>query len=314
MPESGIDYPWLRRIRVEVTGLGNSVAPLFGDPAIRNAVNRKVFESDGTPNNLRISAKIQKTVQSAAVASSVWIWNLSPDTRNNFQRSETEVTVYAGWDHGPYAGLHRVFYGQFLTAQHQRQGPDVVTQLFLQSGHGAANSTSVYKTWRNEPVRNIVLDIARRMKGVAVDEKLVSGIVGHVGERGWCAAGSASHALTRLAQQYGFHWSIQDGVFQTVSKNPDGTGGAIGKDIKLGAPYLVNASSMLSGIRQYRRGVYVTSAFNPALRPGNSVIVESSVDPGCNGSWRVQKLEHSLDCYAANSFTTAITAMGRRSG
>lgn len=296
---AGITWPHLRRLRLDVEGGG--------------FVTKESYESDGTQKNLRISVHTRQTIQAASSVSIVNMWNLSSDSKAGFIRDETRVLISAGWDHGPLAGLTSTYKGCVLTSHHQRQGPDVITTIYLQSGKRAVSKEIIIDTFRAMPVRNAVLSIARRLKDVGVDEKRVMGIKGTFPEKGFPVCGTAEAILDSLSSAYGFHWTIENDLFLTVSKDPKDPEGGFEAGPTIMTPYLIEVNPIMVGIRQYQQGVQGTCLFNSAIRPGQYVTVESVVNKNCCGQWRVSSLEHDLDPYAQRSFITHFTALGRNS-
>ena len=93
MNEPGIDFPWLRRIKVTFEGLSGG--------------GNAVYESDGTQETARIIARVEKTIQGIPNATNLMLYNLSENTRGSFLRGETKVKIEAGWDKGPISGTLR---------------------------------------------------------------------------------------------------------------------------------------------------------------------------------------------------------------
>lgn len=311
---NGINFPWIRQMKLHISGLVDSSVPQIGAFGIAGHMS-KTFESDGSMNKLRIDATISQSVQRSIQVGTIDIWNLSPETRSGFSRKTTKVSLHAGWRDGPFSGMSQVFYGDVLASQHQRQGPDIVSTLFVQSGLSAAEKAFVKGSWKQgTQYRDIVLDIAKNMSsyGVAVDPKLVKGIEGYVGEKGYSCAGSVGDILTRLGGIAGFWWTIANNRFQTISKDPSKADGAIPSKVEIQDPYLINVGSTLTGVRQHIRGVVGQCILTPGLLPGYEMKIRSEIDKSCNGSWRATNVEHSLSCFTDGSFITRFTGKDRR--
>lgn len=278
----------------------------------------KIYECDGTPNTLRINAMIQKSIASAATISQIRVWNLSPDTRNALQKTEISVRLEAGWDFGTGdGGLYNTYGGTLMATRHERNGADIVSTLLVQGGHRAALKTYISGTWtEGVQVRDVVLEIARAMipYGITVADGLVTGIHAIVGSGGLSIADKAHKVLSLLSREHGFYWSIQDGLFQTVSRDAEEKDGAIGKSIDVEAGDIIHAGRILTGALHIQTGVEATCIFNPLIIPGRSVNIDSGLDAGANGEWRVNQVTHDLDCHGDKSFTTSFVAKGRRKG
>lgn len=294
MPQlSGITWPWLRRIKVTFDGLSG---------------NRKaIFQSDGTQNNIRITANVRKTLQSMPAATNLMIYNLDSDTRGSFQRTKTKVTIEAGWDNGPFAGLSECFKGSIVTAFSQRAGADIVTNINSMSCIDDLVVVTIDKTWaRNESVASIVNELADMLPGVK--RKMISGFADRkIADGGWTYSGTVKNALGYLSNEFGFSWTIVDDCFQAIR---DQTGFA--NNVIIREPFLrdVNPVFQGAGLLQTARGLRIRCAFNPNVLPMFNVRVESQIEPKFNGGvYIVQNVDHALDCFSGDSFTTTINTI-----
>lgn len=295
---TAITFPYRRQIEVAFEGLAGG--------------GSTTMTANGTMTKYHIGVQILKSIQSVGAVSTLWIYNLHPDTRSSLVRSDTKVKIRAGWMGGPQAGMHLVFSGNFLMSQIRREGPDVITTLHVQAGRLAAVTAKISRTWsKGVPLRTVVEDIARNMEGVQVEPELIRGVDGFVGDGGMPICADAETALNKLARQFGFFWSIVDDKFQTVNRDPDKEGGVIANAGAVQSPYLSNVNTVLAGVRRVQRGIEAECLFNPALRPGNGVTILSDVDPRANGPWRVTTVSHSLSTFDGQ-FSTSFTGLGRR--
>ncbi len=295
---ANISFPWLRRIQVRFTNLKGGTS--------------RTIDSDGTQNTLRIDAEVQKNLRTFGTVSAINIWNLSPDSRASFIRDETQVELIAGWDHGPNKGLKPVFYGTVLFSESQRAGPDIVSKLHVQAGRRSTVTTAISKSWsKGVPLLTVVGDIARSIPGIAVDDNQILGIEGAVGESGLPIFTDAETALNQLAREYGFFWIIDDGRFATVSRDPKKRGGSLVHAATIGHPDLISAAPVVTGIRRVQTGIEGRCMFNPLLRPGHTVTVNSTISPQANGEWRLNRIHHSPSTHEGN-FTTQFSGLGRR--
>ncbi len=277
--------PWLRKMKVTFSN-GNAHGNGY----------EKSFWSDGTLNTLRISARIEKYVASMPAATQLMMYNMSLETRNSFTRNETKVMIEAGWEN---SGMSIVFRGDFLTAQTNRRGADTITTIFAASAHDALVSTLVNKTWGGgAKVEWILRDLVASLDGVTMG--YIKNINATVGDRGYSMYGSAGNILNSLAREFGFSWTIDDGIFQAI-----GDKNAIATGPLLQAPYLIDANPLLSGAQQWTYGIKATTTFNFSLQPGHVFSVKS-VDSLLNGTYYAAQVSHNLDCYESRSFITEV--------
>lgn len=301
---NSVSFPWIRKIEIQ-----------FHRLAARNGKTSDTYLSDGSHDKLRIEATISKRIKTAYAVSQIRMWNLSSDTQSRLVRDDTTATVRAGWRDGPDTEMRQVFFGTLLVSNPSRQGPDIVTEMFFQAGQTAAVKAIVEGQYpKGTQYRNIVLRIAEKMReyGVTVDPLMVKGINGSVGDGGYSFSGEAGQILTRLGQQLGFWWSVQDGRFQSVHKDSRQGDGIVGITEKIEPPRLKAAAPIHTGIRHYLRGVQGECMLNPNLIPGHQFTIHGAFNSSCNGDWRLEELEHSLDAFSSASFITRFRGLGRR--
>lgn len=289
---ANVDFPWLRRLKVTFSGMAGG----GGD---------RVFESTGKQDSLRITAQIQKSVVGIPGATKIMLWNLSKETRSGFVRNQTKVCIEAGWDMGPRSGLRQCFYGEILNATSQRAGPDIITMVSSISAIEALTRTRVSMTRVPEyPVRDLVLDIARYIPDVTVDEKSIVGITDRIGPGGWSMAASPRSCLDQLGKEHKFSWTIMDGKFQAIGDGMSmGSSGRIIED-----PFLIAVNPLLTGPGQYVTAVQWRCTFDNEIVPGYKTTLNSRVSSEHNGTYRVNTVVHNLDCHAPASFTTDAAA------
>lgn len=286
---AGINWPWLRRIRVEFTGLSSG--------------GGKAFESTGKPDALRITARVQKNIQGIPAATNLMLYNLSKDTRKTFQRDTTKVRIFAGWDEGPRSGLEQSFYGSLLTAVHNRAGEDIITTIQAVSMIEDFAREAYIQPWApGTPVVAIVLDAVKCLKNV--NGCIIKGIEGVIGFKGWAHCDSVRTALDKLSREFSFSWTVTDGCFQAV-----GDKASLGKKATFQDPYLIDVNPILSGPLQIAIGLKVRSTFDATITPGYNVSVNSQISPEYNDDgYRVSAVVHNLDCYTASSFISETVA------
>lgn len=286
----GINWPYLRFIRVTFDGL-------------RGKDGSRAFESDGTQEKLRIACRVEQTRNSVPNPSQIRLWNISKDTRSSFQRSETKVTIEAGWKN---QGVAMVFSGSLLTALSNRTGADIVTTLHAISGHDPLVTTPFNNVF---PPRMRVADAVRRLasmlEGITIGP--IKGINQVIGSGGWTGSDDVRVTLDRLAREFGFSWTIINDIFQAVGDET-----VLGNGPIIKSPYLIEVNPILAGPRQLLRGVMGKCTFNAALKPGDTVTIQSSIENQNNGEFSMHWLAHNLDCYTPQSFITEFAAYSRK--
>lgn len=267
-----------------------------------------VYECDGTQSNVRAVAKIHKVIQGIPSATNLMLWNLSPDTRNQFRFGKTKVRIEAGWDHGPFAGLRQCFYGSLVNAVSMRAGADIVTSINAISAVDDLTLGSIRKTWNaGIQVREIVETLADMLPGVIVDPSRIKGFDDRkVADGGWSFASSIRCALNALSSEFGFSWTVCDRYFQAVGDKKD-----LGGDTAIRDPYLIDINPVFDGygVMQTARGLRIRCAFDATVNPMYNVAVESKIEDRYNGSgYTVETVDHDLGCFSGDNFMTTINA------
>lgn len=259
--------------------------------------------SNGNIDTLRIDADINKTITSAFNSATITIYNLSKETRQAIRKSGVRISIYAGYE--GYA-KEVAFSGGIMSSVSWRQGPDIITRIFCLAGGGPLARSTTSKTYTyGVPVADVVKEIAGTIPGVVADKKNIN-VQGTIGYAGWSFAGMTKDALDKLAYQFGFSWSINDGQFVAVQDKKN-----IGGRVLLNsANGLRKVSPRLTGLMQIQEGVDIQASYYPNVNPGNVVTVRSEMQPDLNGSYEVHTVDYRLapktDAWEMNitSFTT----------
>lgn len=267
------------------------------------AVNSQSLQiiSNGDVGTLKVQARIQKNCVSAPNLSTISIWNLDRNTINSLRRAGgVSVNLYAGFQ-GEAKEL--VYAGGIQAIQVSRQGPDIVTTLICLTGGANLARATTSKTYTYKvPVADVVRELAETIPGVVADPTNIN-VTGTIGYAGWSFIGSTKEALDKLAYQFGFSWSIQDGKFVAISD-----GRTTGQGILLNAANgLKKVSPRLTGLMQYQEGVDIEGLYVPNVGPNKLIKIKSEVNPECNGNWTCHTIDYDL-CPKDNSWDMHITS------
>jgi hypothetical protein len=279
--------PWIRRLLVTIGPIGE------WSNATNGAGDIIQILSDGTQNTLRITATINKTIMGIPSPSTICLYNLSRATRTALQTTLSKLTLSAGWNN---TALSKEFQGSILACYTERQGPDLITTIIALQGVGPLIKSTVSKTYiEGAKIKDIVKDIAGSISGISLSESNIKGIDGVIGSGGWSFSGSAKDALTALASEYGFSWTVDDGCFYFLGDAAKFSGIVVLDGDNGG---LMNVSPILSGPLQMQTGVNIKAVFVPGVLPGSTVRIKSNVMSKLNGDYRVHTQTISLDCYS----------------
>lgn len=276
--------PWLRIIKVTLGPLEEWRGNTGG-----NAVT---WQSDGTLNGLRVACRVQKTIMGTPSPSTIEIYNLGRELRNGIRSSLTKIRVDAGWSN---TDLRLVFQGSVLNSFSERQGADIITKIVAIPGYGAlVRGVSSATFSQGSDIRSSILQLSEDLPGVEVNSGNFHGVEGKINPGGWSFAGSTKDGLTKLSDEYGFSWSINDGELNVIGDKamlPDFV------DINGENGGLISIVPLVSGPMQIETGVRITALYIPGITVGSSVKVASSINPKLNGIYRINTMNISIDAY-----------------
>lgn len=255
-------------------------------PGVAGTGNGLRFVSNGNVDTLKIQAHIEKTIAGAGNYAQVYIWNLNKETREALTTPGLEFRIYTRVDDGEYT---LAFFGGLTGIYTERMNADLRTRII-----GFSAMSNLYTLDANGSyakgisIKQIVTELAQKIPGITIDETKIN-VDGVSGESGIITTGSVPEALTTLGKQFGFSWSIQDGVF-IAQKDGTGENTAI---LLNGESGLIKVSPRFSGITQVQVGVDISSKYVEGLRPGQIVRVDSSV---VSSNFNRDYIVHTLDC------------------
>lgn len=246
--------------------------------------------ADGTNQNLRVAFNATKGITGSPNKIDVAIWGLSQKTRMAIRGNLTKIQVMAGYSSSANsAGL--VASGAILSAIPERQGPDIVMKITALDGFGGMVRGAYSRAFAGQtPVSSVISDIASSMPGVTVG---LIDVDGNLFQKGQQFSGASSDQLNSLADQYGFSWSVQDGVFQAIGDDRDS-----GRQFTFtSSRNLISAAPLLNGPMADNVGVEIQAKFDARMKPGDQMIVQSDVNPLLDGSYKSTSVNLQFDSH-----------------
>lgn len=246
--------------------------------------------ADGTNSNLRVAFTSDKTITGEPNKTEIDIYNLSRETRQAIRSNLTRVRVVAGYSSAADSAAI-VASGALLSVVSYKQGPDTITHLSILDGYGGM----VYGFYSRgfaggTPLAQVVKDVATSLPGVEVGRVDLEGTLAG---KGVTLAGQPAAQLNKLADQHGFSWSVQNGVFQAVGDNAD-----TGRDFSFDSDFnLLQCVPLLQGPLQFQVGVEVTGKFDARLTPGDRMTVRSTVSPQLSGTYKATTVNLQFDSH-----------------
>jgi hypothetical protein len=236
-------------------------------------------------SGLRVSADIAKAGAIAMNNSSIRVWGLRQSMMNELStlgvmmgtQIRSSVILYAGDDNG----MSLVFAGDVTHGWAEYQSaPDVPFSMIVQTGQLANMKPAPALSYKGaKDVADIMAELAQRM-GVKFERNGVSVILNNPNFPGTDRAKAA--AAAKAAR---INWKIDD---DTLAIWP--ADGARQGDV----PTLSPNTGMVGYPRFNQEGLEVTCLYNPALRFGAQVKIQSSLPPAC-GAWNVMRMHHTLE-------------------
>jgi hypothetical protein len=246
--------------------------------------------ADGSSQGLRVAFNAQKTVTGDPNKIDIAIWGLSQKTIQSIRSNLTKIQLVAGYlSSANSASL--VASGAILSAIPERQGADIVLKITALDGYGGMVRGAYSRAFAGgTPIASVVADIAASMPGVSVGQIKVDG---NLFQKGQQFSGSSTEQLNKLADQNGFSWSVQDGVFQAVMDNQD-----TGRDFFFTSERnLITAVPLLNGPTADNVGVEITAKFDARMKPGDRMTIDSLVNPALNGSYKSTSVTLTFDSH-----------------
>ena len=221
-------------------------------------------ERTKTIDGLRIVFNITKSLHSFPNIAKIDIYNANQDTLSILQTRYSELAFNAGYT----GSLRLLFSGQIRNVFQRKIGPDNITTIFAGDGEQDWQNSIFNKTLsENIAIKQVVSEIAASFQGTLLGT--LEGLDAPADKLlGQTLSGSSKDILNKLAEDYGFQWSIQDGSLITVAndKTLEGTEAVL----------INNNSGMIGSPTVTELGVNVTTLLNPMLLPNRAFKVESS--------------------------------------
>ncbi|MFQ8890151.1 MAG: baseplate hub protein [Bilophila wadsworthia] len=198
-----------------------------------------------------------------------------------------------GWNN---TDLRKVFQGSIMSSSSERNGPDIVTKLVALPGYGSlVRGVSSVTFGAGTPVSVAAQKLASDLPGMTVQGGNFQGVAGNIGPRGWSYAGSTKDGLTRLGEEHGFSWSVQDGEVTAI-----GDRFMLGSYVELNGENggLISIAPTLTGPMQIQSGVKIKALYIPGISAGHSIKVNSTLNPRLSGTYRIHTMSINIDAYS----------------
>jgi len=255
--------------------------------------------SDGSRDGLRIAFRVQKSIISVPNYSTILFYNLNEDTRALLNNANLQITISAGWANS--GKLPLIFSGGVLTSFSERQGADIVTRVnALTMGDTLSRAIGSFTFKSGMYVADCLLKVMSTADGVKIDTSAIKISTDKVSKGGISFAGQVKDLLDMMGRQYGFSWSIQDGIFQAVGDNVTLPGNPVVLNGNDGS--LISANPLLAGPLQITRGVRIKAILQPHVTVGKTVTVVNSANPGLDNDYKIHLIDFQGDTFSNDWF------------
>jgi len=288
-----MSQPFIRRAELRIQQKITSTSTDQSGKIVESSTTKNLLNivADGSRENLQISFVINKQLVGQPNESTIEIYNLRPDTRKLLMQPKQSLRaqLFVGWSNIPMSLLAD---GQVLQVMPSKEGSSNKTTMTLFDGYNGISAGLLQKVYpANTEVKTVVFDLASAMPDVQTSGSKID-IEGIFGSRGYIVNGRVAVELDRLANCYGFSWSVQNGVFQAIK---DTRAGNTKHKVSNEAGNLFHATPQLQDKMQLQTGIEITAFMNPKVTPGDIVQLESGFVPMYNGDYKVHTIEFNGD-------------------
>jgi len=253
--------------------------------------------------DLRMTFRIEKSLEKNPNSSMVSVYNVNNDTRRIIEQEGAVCQLKAGYGETEPPLL---FTGDLTRATTKINGADFITEMEAMDGGEAYQTSEVdvsfSKGVESGQILSGVLDSMGLTKGTVVDFKSALKYLS-----GFVFSGRSTDALDTILGKQNLTWSIQDNQLQILPRGKSTTEEAViltPKTGLIGSPFITKVlnSDLLKKKdgKEAESGLRFISLLNPLLRPGRLVSIDARL---VQGLYRVEKVSHNGDTHGNNFYS-----------
>lgn len=242
----------------------------------------------------RITFDLSKSLSSSLNNAKVSVFNLAPDTRALLETRGTAITLQAGYGEA----IDTLFAGEVLKATTRYDPPNWVSEVDCVDGLNALRSAVLYQTFpEGMPRRAVISALVNRLVSKGVSRGVIeeTSVLFAPLSSPLTVSGSIRNILDRLAFEWGFTWSIQDGVFEIRDVGKLRPGWRL-------VPLISPKSGLIGSPERTEEGLHIRCLLTPAIYPGQRFKLESSI----KGIFQAIKVNHRGDTHGGDWTTDII--------
>lgn len=273
--------------------------PEVGDESLQLQISR-----------LRTEFDVKKTESSDPNKAVVGIYNLSQSTRNLIDKTDSLLTLYAGYEDGP--GLSIVFKGDITNVSHKYAPPEVITVIEASDGENNIQDKRISLSYSGSvSMRQVLSDTIKRF-GFA-EQLAFSGIAFNdvILNNGYAFVGKIKTVMDEVCKILSLQWSIQNNELklyqedltdETIVINLSPQTGLIGSPEQI----KIKTGKKKTDIKQLD-GWKIKSLLQPVAEPGGRVNLTSKVLTD-ESEFKILNVNHSGDTHGS-AWQTEIEAI-----
>ena len=226
---------------------------------------------------------INRNVLSQVNTATFKVYNLGPETRDKFYKDRADLTLYrqlilrAGYD----GNMPIVFQGNILSADSYKNGTDIITEIICNDGGIATIAGFVNQAFGISKSQSDVINGLATQVPLSTWSGIVPASFAKVYKRGLSISGSPWQELRKLTNGRCFI------DCETIYALND-------YDAIEGELALVNSETgLISAPRKYREYIEAEMIFEPRIRVGQVIRLESTINRYINGTYKVTGFKHS---------------------
>lgn len=249
--------------------------------------------------NSKIQFEIIKSKNAKENTAKVEIYNLAPATRKLITEQDALVRIFAGYAQNK--GLIEIGQGDISKVKHNRDKTEVVTEIYIAEGLQKIRDNPISISFSSKSKLKLanVLDNLRTKSNNQFVFRLIDVDESKTIDNGYSDLGSLDQILNNLRLQFGFGWSVQNGII-TIK----GTKKSLANEIMLLTPknglilhpesvkHVSRRLEKSSITRQEKKVNSIQALLQPHLQV-NDIIAIASGD--LNGKYEIQKITHKGD-------------------
>ena len=252
-----------------------------------------------TIENSKIQFEIIKSKTAKENTAKIEIYNLAPNTRKLITEQDALVRIFAGYAQNK--GLIEIGQGDISKVKHNRDKTEVVTEIYTAEGIRKIRDNPISISFSSKSKLKLanVLDNLRTKSNNQFVFRLIDVDDSKTIDNGYSDLGSLDQILNNLGIQFGFRWSVQNGII-TIK----GTKKSVANEIMLLTPssgLILHPESVKqvsrrleksSITKQDRKINSIQALLQPHLQVNDIIAIRSQ---DLNGKYEIQKITHKGD-------------------